>query len=60
MDLLEIHVLELFVTQELSVLDNLRDRLFAGSIYAAAPEMKNHLSILGSIGAGARFSLAGT
>ena len=26
----------------------------------AAPEMKNHLSILGSIGAGARFSFWGT
>lgn len=24
--------------------------------YAAAPEMKNHLSMLGSMGAGARFS----
>jgi len=28
-------------------------------IYAAAPEMKNHLSMLGSIGAGAMFSFCG-
>jgi len=29
------------------------------AIYAAAPEMKNHLSMLGSIGAGAMFSFCG-
>src|SRR6266536_2913527 len=32
---------------------------FCSHVYAAAPEMKNHLSMLGSIGAGAMVSLWG-
>jgi hypothetical protein len=31
----------------------------AERVYAAAPEMKNHLSMLGSMGAGTRFSFCG-
>ena len=45
-------------------LENTNKRLHATlqvwcNIYIAAPEMKNHLSIVGSMGAGLRFSPAG-